>query len=225
MQTHILLYVNCKQPDDHVIYNIDADLEEGVGAHGDDIEGQVELGDVEEGAVVGGVHVLPLPHLHEAHLLPLLRDAEQAHIVLTQNVTIVKICLTRLNHTTTFSLTPSYAHRYVRNGGHLTRYNCSINELFFQVTHNICITFTEAFFYNVFRATRYKTTSLPVALNQARRIDTWSRFYLYAIYKLVLYISETITMHYIVTKAEQFMNKAYINHSRLFLCGIFQRKM
>jgi hypothetical protein len=42
--------------------------------------------------VVGGVHVLPLPHLHEAHLLPLLRDAEQAHIVLTQNITIVKIC-------------------------------------------------------------------------------------------------------------------------------------
>jgi hypothetical protein len=28
------------------------------------------------------------------------------------------------------------------------------------------------FFYNVFRATRYKTTSLPAALNQARRIDT-----------------------------------------------------
>ncbi len=27
-------------------------------------------------------------------------------------------------------------------------------------------------FYNVFRATRYKTTSLPAALNQARRIDT-----------------------------------------------------
>jgi hypothetical protein len=30
----------------------------------------------------------------------------------------------------------------------------------------------EVFFYNVFRATRYKTTSLPAALNQARRIDT-----------------------------------------------------
>jgi hypothetical protein len=28
------------------------------------------------------------------------------------------------------------------------------------------------FFYNVFRATRYKTTSLPAILNQARRIDT-----------------------------------------------------
>jgi hypothetical protein len=28
------------------------------------------------------------------------------------------------------------------------------------------------FLYNVFRATRYKTTSLPAALNQARRIDT-----------------------------------------------------
>ncbi len=28
------------------------------------------------------------------------------------------------------------------------------------------------FFYNVFWATRYKTTSLPAALNQARRIDT-----------------------------------------------------
>jgi hypothetical protein len=31
------------------------------------------------------------------------------------------------------------------------------------------------FFYNVFRATRYKTTSLPAALNQARRIDTLLR--------------------------------------------------
>ncbi len=30
-----------------------------------------------------------------------------------------------------------------------------------------------SFFYNVFRATRYKTTSLPAALNQARRIDTF----------------------------------------------------
>jgi hypothetical protein len=28
------------------------------------------------------------------------------------------------------------------------------------------------FFYNVFRATRYRTTSLPASLNQARRIDT-----------------------------------------------------
>ncbi len=28
------------------------------------------------------------------------------------------------------------------------------------------------FFYNVFWATRYKTTSLPAAHNQARRIDT-----------------------------------------------------
>ncbi len=28
------------------------------------------------------------------------------------------------------------------------------------------------YFYNVFRATRYKTTSLPAALNRARRIDT-----------------------------------------------------
>ncbi len=31
------------------------------------------------------------------------------------------------------------------------------------------------FFYNVFRATRYKTTSLPAALNQARGIDTLLR--------------------------------------------------
>jgi hypothetical protein len=30
----------------------------------------------------------------------------------------------------------------------------------------------QTFFYNVFRATRYKTTSLPAALNRARRIDT-----------------------------------------------------
>jgi hypothetical protein len=32
--------------------------------------------------------------------------------------------------------------------------------------------YINSFFYNVFRATRYKTTSLPAALNQARRIDT-----------------------------------------------------
>jgi hypothetical protein len=57
-------------------------LEKGVGAHGDDVESKVELCDVEEGPVVGGVDVLPLPHLHEAHLLPLLGYAEQAHIVL-----------------------------------------------------------------------------------------------------------------------------------------------
>ncbi len=31
---------------------------------------------------------------------------------------------------------------------------------------------SKKFFYNVFRATEYKTTSLPAALNQARRIDT-----------------------------------------------------
>jgi hypothetical protein len=32
-------------------------------------------------------------------------------------------------------------------------------------------------FYNVFWATGYKTTSLPAALNQARRIDTLVAFY------------------------------------------------
>jgi hypothetical protein len=34
------------------------------------------------------------------------------------------------------------------------------------------IQYTNFFLYNVFRATGYKTTSLPAALNQARRIDT-----------------------------------------------------
>jgi hypothetical protein len=36
------------------------------------------------------------------------------------------------------------------------------------------------FIYNVFRATRSKTTSLPAALNQARRIDTLDEFYSYS---------------------------------------------
>ncbi len=35
----------------------------------------------------------------------------------------------------------------------------------------------KSFFYNVFRTTRYKTTSLPAALNEARRIDTLDVFY------------------------------------------------
>jgi hypothetical protein len=33
------------------------------------------------------------------------------------------------------------------------------------------------FFLNVFRATRSKTTSLPAALNQTRRINTLDEFY------------------------------------------------
>ncbi len=45
-----------------------------------------------------------------------------------------------------------------------------------------------SFCYNVFKATKYKTTSLPAALNQARRIDTLDVFYLYIACKLVLYI-------------------------------------
>ncbi len=64
------------------------------------------------------------------------------------------------------------------------------------------------FFYNVFRATRSETTSLPAALNQARRIDTLDVFYLYERCKLVLHIVETIVIHYYVT--EQF--EIQINH-------------
>jgi hypothetical protein len=51
------------------------------------------------------------------------------------------------------------------------------------------------FFYYVFRATRSKTTSLPAALNQARRIDTLDEFYLYEACKTVLHIIETIVVH------------------------------
>ncbi len=58
------------------------------------------------------------------------------------------------------------------------------------------------FFYNVFRATRSKTTSLPAALNQARRIDTLDVFYLYEACKLVLYIVETIVIHCYVTRSD-----------------------
>ncbi len=55
--------------------------------------------------------------------------------------------------------------------------------------------FSIVFFYYVFRATRSKTTSLPAALNQARRIDTLDGFYLYETCGLVLYSVETIVMH------------------------------
>jgi hypothetical protein len=49
------------------------------------------------------------------------------------------------------------------------------------------------FLNNVFRATRSKTTSLPAALNQARRIDTLDVFYLYETFKLVLFGCHTMT--------------------------------
>ncbi len=54
---------------------------------------------------------------------------------------------------------------------------------------------------NVFRATRYKTTSLPAALNQARRIDTLGVFLLYGACKLVLYIVESTVLHCYVMKS------------------------
>ncbi len=58
------------------------------------------------------------------------------------------------------------------------------------------------FFYNVFRATRSKTTSLPAALNQARRIDTLDEFYLYGACKTVLHIIETIVIHCYVMRSD-----------------------
>jgi hypothetical protein len=61
---------------------------------------------------------------------------------------------------------------------------------------------TSQFFYNVFRATRSKTTSLPAALNQARRIDTLDEFYLYGACKLVLHIVETLVIHCYVTRSD-----------------------
>jgi hypothetical protein len=57
------------------------------------------------------------------------------------------------------------------------------------------------FFYNVFRATRSKTTSLPAALNQARRIDTLDEFYLYGACRTVLHIIETIVIHCYVMRS------------------------
>jgi hypothetical protein len=66
---------------------------------------------------------------------------------------------------------------------------------------HIRMVFENFFIYNVFRATRYKTTSLPAALNQARRIDTLDVFYLYTACKLVLCIMETIVIHYYVARS------------------------
>jgi hypothetical protein len=57
------------------------------------------------------------------------------------------------------------------------------------------------FYYNVFRATRSKTTSLPAAFNQARRINTLDEFYLYEACKSVLHFIETIVLHCYVTRS------------------------
>jgi hypothetical protein len=69
-------------------------------------------------------------------------------------------------------------------------------------------------FYNVFRATRYKTISLPAALNQARRIDTLDEFYSCIACKLVMYISGDHN-YALLCYEKQFKNKVYINHNRL----------
>ncbi len=80
------------------------------------------------------------------------------------------------------------------------------------------------FFYNVFRATRYKTTSLPAALNQARRIDTLDVFYLYITCKLVLYIYGDHS-YALLCYEMQFKNKADIYLNRLVNVWHFSREM
>jgi hypothetical protein len=56
-------------------------------------------------------------------------------------------------------------------------------------------------FYNVFRATRSKTTSLPAALNQARRIDTLDECYSISIFSGFAY--QIYHMLYIVMLREE----------------------
>ncbi len=81
---------------------------------------------------------------------------------------------------------------------HFTVYILKVPKLFTLCVHDVV---GKSFLYNLFRATRYKTTSLPAALNQARRIDTLDMLYLYIACKLVLYIMETIVIHYYVTRS------------------------
>jgi hypothetical protein len=47
-----------------------------------------------------------------------------------------------------------------------------------------------------------KPPPCPLHLTKQGGSIHWSRFYLYTVCKLVLYISETITMHYVVTGTE-----------------------
>jgi hypothetical protein len=78
------------------------------------------------------------------------------------------------------------------------------------------------FLYNVFRATRSKTTSLPAALNQARRIVTVDEFYLYGTCKAVLYIIETIVVHCYVTRSSLKVRVKHIIITDMLMCGIFR---
>ncbi len=59
-------------------------------------------------------------------------------------------------------------------------------------------TSTKIFFYNVFRATEYKTTPLPAALNRARRIDTllWNCIVMHCINRSRIYWRPSLFMYY-----------------------------
>ncbi len=59
-----------------------------------------------------------------------------------------------------------------------------------------------SFFIMYFGLQDTKPPPCPLHLTKQGGSIHWSRFYLYTVYKLVLYISETITMHYIVTRTE-----------------------
>ncbi len=80
----------------------------------------------------------------------------------------------------------------------------------------------KVFLYNVFWATRYKTTSLPAALNQARRIDTLGVFLLYGACKLVLYIVESTVLHCYVMKS-RLKYKINMWHNRHVIVWHFSR--
>ncbi len=80
------------------------------------------------------------------------------------------------------------------------------------------------FFYNVFRATRYKTTSLPAALNQARRIDTvlWICIVMHFITRSRIYWRPSLCMYYAIDEDKSWIQIKLQASCRHFLYHIMK---
>ncbi len=80
------------------------------------------------------------------------------------------------------------------------------------------------FFYNVFRATRYKTTSLPAALNQARRIDTllWICIVMHVINWSRIYWRPSLCMYYAIDEGKSWIQIKLQASCRYFLYHIMK---
>ena len=77
------------------------------------------------------------------------------------------------------------------------------------------------FFYNVFRATRYKTTSLPAVLNQARRIDTllWICIVKHLINWSRIYWRPSLCMYYTIDEDNSWRQIKLMHHEAFSLSG------